>query len=338
MRATTIHGPGDIRVEEVPDPSIKRPTDAIVKVTAAASAGPTSGPTAGRTRSRPDRTIGHECIGVVEEVGAEVKDFRPGDFVIVPFCTCDNTCPHCLAGVQSACDNLGMTSSGQGEYARVGQADGSLVATDGVPDPALIPSLLALSDVMPTGWHAAVSAGVTAGGSVVVVGDGAVGLCGVLAASVMGAETIIAMSRHESRQQLATAFGATHIVAERGREGAQAVKEITGGVGADAVLECVGTDDSMGTAFAVARPGAMVGFVGVPHGVELPVGKMFQKNVGLRGGIAPVRRYLPELLDHVVSGRIEPGRVFDLTLPLEEAPEAYRAMDERRAIKVLLQP
>lgn len=338
MRATTIHGPRDIRVEEVPDPTIQRPTDAIVKVAAGCVCGSDLWPYRGENPIQAGSTIGHECIGVVEEVGAEVTDFKPGDFVIVPFCTCDNTCPHCLAGAQSACDNLGVTTSGQGEYARVGQADGSLVATDGVPDAALFPSLLALSDVMPTGWHAAVCAGVTGGGSVVVVGDGAVGLCGVLAASAMGAETIIAMSRHESRQQLATAFGATHVVAERGREGAKVVKEITGGVGADAVLECVGTDDAMGTAFAVARPGAMVGFVGVPHGVELPVRKMFQKNVGLRGGMAPVRRYLPELLDMVVSGRIDPGRVFDLTLPLEESPEAYRAMDERRAIKVLLQP
>lgn len=338
MLATTIHGPRDIRVEEVPDPTIKRPTDAIVKVTAGCVCGSDLWPYRGENPVSAGSTIGHECVGVVEEVGAEVSGFKPGDFVIVPFCHCDNTCPHCVAGVQSACDNLGMTSSGQGQYARVNQADGSLVATGGVPDDALVPSLLALSDVMPTGWHAAVSAGVTAGGSVVVVGDGAVGLCGVLAASVMGAETIIAMSRHENRQQLATSFGATHIVAERGREGAKAVKDLTGGVGADAVLECVGTDDSMGTAFAVARPGATVGFVGVPHGVELPVGRMFQKNVGLRGGIAPVRRYLPELLELVTAGRIDPGKVFDLTLPLAEAPEAYRAMDERRAIKVLLRP
>jgi len=338
MRATTIHGPGDIRVEEVPDPTIKRPTDAIVKVVAGCVCGSDLWPYRGENPISPGSTIGHECVGVVEAVGAEVSRFRPGDFVIVPFCHCDNTCAHCEAGVQSACVNLGMTTSGQGELARVGQADGSLIATDGVPDAALLPSLLALTDVMPTGWHAAVSAGVRAGGSVVVVGDGAVGLCGVLAASVMGAETIVAMSRHQSRQELATAFGATHVVAERGREGAAAVKEITRGVGADAVLECVGTDDSMGTAFTVARPGATVGFVGVPHGVELPVGRMFQKNVGLRGGIAPVRRYLPELLDLVVAGRIDPGRVFDLTLPLDEAPEAYRAMDERRAIKVLLQP
>ncbi|WP_183092594.1 zinc-dependent alcohol dehydrogenase family protein [Nocardioides stalactiti] len=337
MLATTIHGIRDIRVEEVPDPTIKRPTDAIVRVTAGCVCGSDLWPYRGENPISPGSTIGHECIGVVEEVGAEVTGFKPGDFVIVPFCHCDNTCAHCRAGVQSACDNLSMTSSGQGQYARVGHADGSLVATGGVPDDALVPSFLALTDVMPTGWHAAVSAGVTAGGTVVVVGDGAVGLCGVLAASVMGAETIIAMSRHESRQQLATAFGATHVVAERGREGAKAVKEITKGIGADAVLECVGTDDSMGSAFAVARPGATVGFVGVPHGVELPVGRMFQKNVGLRGGMAPVRRYLPELLDLVVSGRIDPGQVFDLTLPLVEAPEAYRAMDERRAVKVMLQ-
>ena len=193
-----------------------------------------------------------------------------------------------------------------------------------MPDAACIPSLLTLSDVMATGWHAAVAAGVRQGGTAVVVGDGAVGLCGVLAASVMGAETIVAMSRHEPRQKIATEFGATHIVAERGEEGAEAVKEITGGVGADAVLECVGTDDAMGTAFAVARPGSTVGFVGVPHGVELPVRRMFEKNVGLAGGMAPVRRYLPELLDLVTSGRIDPGRVFDLTLPLDEVAEGYR--------------
>ncbi|KAA1429371.1 zinc-dependent alcohol dehydrogenase family protein [Nocardioides antri] len=339
MLATTIHGPRDIRVEEVPDPTIKRPTDAIVRVVAGCVCGSDLWPYRGENPIQAGATIGHECIGVVEEVGGDVQQFRPGDFVIVPFCHCDNTCAHCEAGVQSACDNLSMTTSGQGELARVGQADGSLVAVDGgAPDAALVPSLLALTDVMPTGWHAAVSAGVAKGGSVVVVGDGAVGLCGVLAASVMGAETIIAMSRHEDRQRLATDFGATHVVAERDRAGAKAVKEITGGVGADAVLECVGTDQSMGTAFAVARPGATVGFVGVPHGVELPVGKMFQKNVALRGGIAPVRRYLPELLELVLDGRIDPGRVFDLTLPLADAPEAYRAMDERRAIKVLLQP
>jgi threonine dehydrogenase-like Zn-dependent dehydrogenase len=338
MRATTIHAPGDIRVEEVPDPELRRPTDAIVRVVRGCVCGSDLWPYRGENDIRPGATIGHECIGVVEEVGAEVTSIRRGDFVVVPFDHCDNTCAHCTAGAHSACVNLSVTTSGQAEYARVGQADGSLVVAAETDDEARLASLLALSDVMPTGWHAAVSAGVRPGGSVVVVGDGAVGLCGVLAASVMGAETIIAMSRHESRQQLAEEFGATHVVAARGREGGAEVKEITGGVGADAVLECVGTDQSMGTAFAVARPGSTVGFVGVPHGVELPVRRMFDKNVGLAGGMAPVRRYLPELLELVESGRIDPGRVFDLHLPLDAVAEGYRAMDERRAIKALLRP
>jgi threonine dehydrogenase-like Zn-dependent dehydrogenase len=267
-----------------------------------------------------------------------VSSFRPGDFVIVPFDHCDNTCAHCMAGAHSACENLGFTVSGQAEYALVTQADGSLVKTDGMPDPGMVPSLLTLADVMVTGWHAAVAAGVRPGGTAVVVGDGAVGLCGVLAASVMGAEKVVAMSRHEPRQQIARTFGATHVVAERGKEGGAAIKEITSGVGADAVLECVGTDQAMQTAFAIARPGSTVGFVGVPHGVELPIRRMFQKNVGLAGGMAPVRRYLPELLELVLSGRIDPGIVFDTTLPLDDVAEAYRLMDERRSIKVLLEP
>jgi len=338
MLATTIHGERDIRFEDVPDPTIQAPTDAIVKVVAGCICGSDLWPYRGENPITAGDTIGHECVGVVEEVGSEVRAFRPGDFVVVPFDHCDNTCAHCQVGMQSACVNLGMTASGQGEYTRVNQADGSLVKTDGTPGDDLLPSLLALSDVMPTGWHAAVSAGVRPGGTVVVVGDGAVGLCGVLAAVTMGAEKVIAMSRHEPRQKIASAFGATHLVAARGKDGANEVKEITGGVGADAVLECVGTDDAMGTAFAVARPGAMVGFVGVPHGVELPVRRMFQKNVGLAGGMAPVRRYLPELLELVTSGRIDPGLVFDLTLPMDEVAEGYRAMDERRAVKVLLRP
>jgi len=338
MRATTIHGPRDIRLSEVADPTLQAPTDAIVKVVAACVCGSDLWPYRGENDVTPGDTIGHECIGVVEEVGAEVRDFAPGDFVVVPFCHSDNTCPHCRAGFHSACTRSSMTSSGQAEFARVGQADGTLVRTDGVPDRDRFASLLTLSDVMATGWHAAVAAGVRPGGTAVVVGDGAVGLCGVLAASVMGAETIIAMSRHAPRQLIATEFGATHVVAERGKEGGQAVKEVTGGVGADAVLECVGTGDAMDLAFAVARPGATVGFVGVPHGVEPPVRRMFAKNIGLAGGIAPVRRYLPELLDLVSSGRIDPGRVFDLTLPLDEVAEGYRAMDERRAIKVMIEP
>ena len=338
MRATTIHAPGDIRFEEVPDPRIEAPTDAIVKVVAGCICGSDLWPYRGHNDIDAGSTIGHECVGVVEEVGADVKDVRVGDFVIVPFCHSDNTCVHCRAGVQSACTDLGFTTSGQGEYARVTQADGSLVATDGMPDQALIPSLLALTDVMATGWHAAVAAGVRPGGTAVVVGDGAVGLCGVLAASQMGAGRVIAMSRHESRQEIAKAFGATDVVAERGEEGEAIIADLTQGVGADAVLECVGTDGAMKTAFAVARPGSTVGFVGVPHGVELPVRRMFQKNVGLAGGMAPVRRYLPDLLERVLSGAIDPGRVFDLTLPMAQAADGYRAMDERRATKVLLQP
>lgn len=338
MRATTIHGAGDIRVEEVPDPVLKKPTDAIIKVTAGCICGSDLWPYRGENPIRPGSTIGHECIGVVEEVGSEVTSFKPGDFVVVPFCHCDNTCPHCLAGAQSACVNLGMTSSGQAEYARVVQADGSLVSTNGVPDADLVASILALSDVMPTGWHAAVAAGVKAGDTVVVVGDGAVGLCGVLAASVLGAEKIIAMSRHQPRQAIARAFGATHVVSARGQEGVAEVMEISGGIGVDAALECVGTNDAMTTAINVTRPGGGVGFVGVPHGVDLPVGTLFAKNVGLRGGIAPVRKYLPHLLGLVTDRKIDPGRVFDLTLPLDQSPDGYRAMDERRAIKVLLQP
>jgi len=283
-------------------------------------------------------TIGHEIVGVVEEVGSEVRDFTTGDFVIAPFCHCDNTCPVCAKGMHSGCQNLGFTQGGQGEYVRVGFADGSLVKTDGMPDPAMVPALLALSDVMATGWHAAVSARVGKGDSVVVVGDGAVGLCGVLAARQLGAERIIAMSRHEPRQAVARAFGATHVIAERGKEGAQAVVELTDGIGADAVLECVGTNDSMRTALRSTRPGAMVGVVGVPHGVELPVNTMFGRNVGVAGGVAPVRKYLPELLDLTLSGQIDPSPVFDLTLPLDQVAEGYQAMDERRAIKVLLQP
>jgi threonine dehydrogenase-like Zn-dependent dehydrogenase len=338
MRATTIHGPKDIRLSEVPDPRIERPTDAIVKVVAGCICGSDLWPYRGFNDITAGDTIGHECVGVIEEVGSDVTAFRPGDFVVVPFDHCDNTCVHCAAGMQAACLNLGFTSSGQAEYARVTQADGSLVKTDGMPDASLIPSLLALADVMATGWHAAVAAGVRRGSTAVVVGDGAVGLCGVLAARQLGAERIIAMSRHEPRQAVARSFGATDIVEERDKEGVARILELTGGVGADAVLECVGTGDSMKTAFKIARPGSTVGFVGVPHDVVLPVQAMFGRNIGLAGGMAPVRKYLPELLDLVTSGAIDPGQVFDSTLPLDDVAEGYAAMDERRAIKVLLQP
>ena len=338
MRATTIHAPADIRLSEVPDPVIEEPTDAIVRVVAGCICGSDLWSYRGANKIRPGATIGHEAVGIVEAVGSEVRGFRGGEFVIVPFCHSDNTCPHCRAGFTSVCERQGWTESGQAELTRVSQADGTLVATDGVPDDALVPSLLTLSDVMATGWHAAVASRVAPGGTAVVVGDGAVGLCGVVAAKELGAERIVVMSRHEPRQRLALELGATDLVEERDDAGVAAVHELTGGVGADSVLECVGTDQSMKTAFRVARPGATVGFVGAPHGVELPVRRMFDRNIALAGGMAPVRAYLPHLLDLILDGRIDPGRVFDLTLPLEDVADGYRAMDERRAIKVLLRP
>jgi threonine dehydrogenase-like Zn-dependent dehydrogenase len=338
MRVTTIHGPRDIRLEERPDPVIEQPHQAVIEVVAGCICGSDLWPYRGENPIEPGSPIGHEMVGVVAEVGSDVRHFSAGDFVVVPFVHCDNTCPHCRAGMTSVCDQQGFTSGGQGEYALVQQADGSLVKTDGRPDPAMIPSLLTLSDVMATGWHAAVTSRVRPGGTAVVIGDGAVGLCGVLAAVELGAERVIAMSRHEPRQALAQAFGATDIVPERGEEGEQRIRDLTDGVGADAVLECVGTNGSMQTAFAIARPGSTVGFVGAPHGVELPVRQMFVRNIGLAGGMAPVRTYLPDLLERVQSGAIDPGRVFDLTLPLADVAEGYRARDARRAIKVLLKP
>jgi threonine dehydrogenase-like Zn-dependent dehydrogenase len=338
MRVTTIHAPGDIRLEDRPRPEISAPTDAVIKITAGCICGSDLWPYRGENPIAPGSTIGHEMVGVVEDVGSEVVSFAPGDFVIVPFCTCDNTCSNCRNGAQSACFHGGFTTGGQGEYGLVEQAEGSLVKTDSMPDASLIPSLLTLADVFPTGWHCAVSAGVTKGDTVVVVGDGAVGLCGVLAAAQLGAERVVAMSRHVPRQEIARQFGATHVVAERGEEGAAAIMELTDGVGADAVLECVGTDEAMRQAFGVARAGSTVGFVGVPHGVTLPVDRMFGNNIGLAGGVAPVRRYLPELLDLVLSETVDPGLVFDTVLPLDDVAAGYRAMDERTAIKVLLQP
>lgn len=343
MRATTIHGPGDIRWEEVPDPWIGAPTDAIVRVLAGCVCGSDLWRYRGLAPiARPGATIGHECVGEIVEVGAEVRGFRPGDVVVVPFVHCDGSCPNCLAGVTSACERVGFTSSGQGEYARVTQADGSLmlVGTAAEPPPdALMPSLLALSDVMATGWHAAVCARVAPGATAVVVGDGAVGLCGVIAARRLGAERVVALSRHEGRAALATALGATDVIAERGGEAVARVRELTGGIGADAVLECVGTTESMQTAFDAARAGATVGFVGAPNGVEaFPIRRAFSANIGLAGGMAPVRRYLPELLALVLAGEIDPGRVFDLELPMSRAADGYRAMDERRSVKALLRP
>lgn len=337
MRATTLHGPRDIRLEERPDPAVGAPTDAVVQVVRTCVCGSDLWDYRGVDEITQGQTIGHEAIGTVVETGAQVTGVRPGDFVVVPFCQSDNTCPHCRAGAHSACEQVAITATGQAEYALVRQAEGSLVPLPGRPDEQQLPALMALSDVMPTGWHAAVSAGVRPGHTVVVVGDGAVGLCGVLAAVQLGAARVVSLSRYAPRQRVAEEFGATHVVAERGREAGEAVKELTDGIGAEAVLECVGTDDAMRTAVAVARPGATVGFVGVPHGVALPVERMFAKNVGLAGGMAPVRRYLPDLMERVLQGRMDPGPVFDQTLPLAEVPEAYRRMDQRESIKVLLE-
>ncbi len=339
MRATFLDAPGEIRVGDTAEPTLEQPTDAIVELSASCICGSDLWSYRGiNTHSGEPTRIGHEYCGIVTEVGADVTSIKVGQFVVGGFFTCDNTCPHCRAGFQSVCQHLGFYLGCQAERIRVAHADGTLVATDTHPNAALIPSLLACSDVMGTGWHAAKMASVQPGMTVAVVGDGAVGLCGVLAAAHQGAERIIAMSRHRPRQQLATEFGATEIVEERGDDGVARVLELTDQIGADAVLECVGTAGAMTQALGCVRPGGMVGFVGVPHGVDVPIRTMFKRNVGLRGGMAPVRQYLPELMELVISNVIDPGKVFDLQLPLEEAAEGYRAMDERRAVKVLLKP
>lgn len=338
MRATILHAPGDIRVETWADPSIERPTDAIVRVVAGCVCGSDLWSYRGINEVAEPRTVGHEAIGVVEAVGAGVERVREGDFVIVPFDHCCGRCVHCLAGQTQGCVELAMTASGQAELTRVTNADATCFVLAEAPSPDRHAAVLALSDVLPTGYHAAVSAGVQPGMTAVVVGDGAVGLCGVLSARRLGAERIIALSRNPERQRIATVFGATDLVPERGDDAIEAVRELTGGVGADAVLECVGTEQSMATAFEVARPGATVGFVGVPHGAAVPWRVAFRGNIGLRGGMAPVVRYLPELVPAVLERDLDASAVFDLELPLDDAAEAYRAMDERRAIKVLLRP
>jgi threonine dehydrogenase-like Zn-dependent dehydrogenase len=340
VRAAVFAGPRSIEVAERPDPIVKEPTDAVVRVTLACVCGSDLWYYRGDSDFAPG-PIGHEFVGVVEDVGSEVRDIATGDFVIAPFAFSDGTCAHCRHGITSACANGGFFpmngDGGQGEAVRVPLADGTLVrVSDTRHSDQLMRSLLTLSDVMATGHHAAVCARVKGGDTVAVVGDGAVGLCGVLAAKRLGAERIIALSRNPSRQALARDFGATDVVEQRGDEATAAVMELTDGVGVDATLECVGTGQAMDTAFSLARPGSMVGYVGVPHGVELPLDEMFFHNKGLLGGSAPVRAYLPELLDDVLAGRINPGRVLDFETDLDGIAEAYAAMDERRAIKSLV--
>jgi len=338
MKATVLYGPKDVRFEERAEPTIIKPTDAIIRISATCVCGSDLWPYRGISKYSEPTPMGHEYCGIVEEVGGAVRLVKPGQFVIGSFAASDNTCPHCQFGYQSSCVNREWMLRAQAPMLRVPFADGTLVATPGIPPDEMIPSLLATSDVLGTGWFAAVAANVKPGMTVAVVGDGAVGLLGVLSAKQMGAGKIIAMSRHQMRQNLALEFGATHIVTERGGKGVDQIKAMTSGVGADAVLECVGTQESMMQAIQATRPGGSVGYVGVPHGVELDGEKLFYTHVHLHGGPAPVRRFLPELIDLVWKGKINPGKVFDLTLPLNEVAEGYRAMDERRAIKTLLRP
>ncbi|HYA68575.1 MAG TPA: zinc-dependent alcohol dehydrogenase family protein [Acidimicrobiales bacterium] len=338
MRGAVIHGPRDVRFEDVPTPKIQAPTDAVIRVAAACVCGSDLWPYRGIAPVERPTPFGHEYCGIVEEVGSAVTKVKPGQFVIGSFFASDNTCPICRAGYQSSCVHRELVGGAQAGRLRIPLADGTLVATPGLPPEDLIPSLLTLSDVMGTGWFAADAANVKPGTTVAVVGDGAVGLLAVLSAKQMGAGRIIAMSRHPTRQKLAREFGATDIVPERGGAGIARVKELSDGLGAHSVLECVGTQEAMTQAIQAARPGGYVSYVGVPHGVSLDGQALFFAHVHLHGGPAPVRRYLPELIDLVWSRKIEPGKVFDLTLPLEQVAEGYRAMDERRAIKALLRP
>lgn len=338
MRATILKKPGQIVCEEVADPKIQKPTDAILRLSATCVCGsdlwayrgiqPVAGPT----------PMGHEYCGVVAEVGSEVTSIRPGQFVVGSFAASCGKCAACVIGYQSGCYEREFFSTAQAELVRVPHADGTLVALSEMPDASLIPSLLAASDVLGTGWFAADAAEVKPGKTAVVVGDGAVGLLAVLSSKQMGAERIIAMSRHESRQKLAREFGATDIVAERGDEGVARILELTKGIGADSVLECVGTQESMSQALRVTRRGGHMSYVGVPHGVSFDGFELFFSHAHLHGGPAPVRRYLPMLIDLITSGKINPGKVFDLVLPLDQVAEGYKAMDERRAIKALLRP
>jgi threonine dehydrogenase-like Zn-dependent dehydrogenase len=338
MRGTVLYGPRDVRFEGRDTPTIVKPTDAIIRISATCVCGSDLWPYRGISPVTQPTPMGHEYCGIVEEVGNAVASVKPGQFVIGSFFASDNTCPHCQVGYQTSCRQREFVSTAQAPILRVPLADGTLVSTPGVPSEDLIPSLLTLSDVMGTGWFAADAANVKPGSTVAVVGDGAVGLLGVLSARQMGAERIIAMSRHEARQKLARQFGATDIVIERGNEGVARIKEMTRGIGADAVLECVGTQESMMQAIRSTRPGGSIGYVGVPHGVALDGEQLFFAHVHLHGGPAPVRRYLPDLIDLVWQEKINPGKVFDLTLPLDQVAEGYRAMDERRAIKTLLLP
>ncbi|MFF4753965.1 zinc-dependent alcohol dehydrogenase family protein [Streptomyces sp. NPDC002514] len=345
MRATTIHAPYDIRVENVPEPVVRLPTDAVVRVLRACICGSDLWAYRGETPRQPGQRIGHEFLGFVEETGAEVTTVRSGDLVVAPFKWCDGVCDYCREGLTASCVHGGFWGAvgydgGQGEAVRVPFADGTLVGLpkDAASDDRLLSALVSLADVLGTGHHAALGAGARPGATVAVIGDGAVGLCAVLAARRLGAERIIALGRHQDRTDLARRFGAGDVVAERGEAAVEAVRALTRGQGAHAVVEAVGTEESMSTAVHITRDGGTVGYVGVPHGsgTGLDLRVMFDRNIALRGGVAPVRAYIPELLPDVLSGSVDPSPVFDLTIGLEGVPDGYRAMDERTALKVLI--
>ncbi|MBY8862910.1 zinc-dependent alcohol dehydrogenase family protein [Nocardia sp. CA2R105] len=340
MYGAVLHAPGDVRYEDRDDPALEQPTDAIIRMSATCVCGSDLWDYRGINPVERPTPMGHEYVGVVEEVGSEVTGITPGQTVIGSFFASDNTCEICRAGYQTSCvhrEYVGANGA-QAQYLRVPLADGTLVATPETPDPAMLPSLLAASDVLGTGWFGAVAADVTPGKTIAVVGDGAVGLLAVMAARQLGAERIIIFSRHEARQKLALEFGATDIVTERGDDGVEQIKELTSGLGAHSVIEAVGTQESMMQAIRSTRAGGHIGYVGVAHGVSLPGSELFYSHTHLHGGPAPVRRFLPDLIDRITRGEIDPGKVFDLTLPLDQAAEGYAAMDQRRAIKTLLQP
>ncbi|WP_328869267.1 zinc-dependent alcohol dehydrogenase family protein [Streptomyces sp. NBC_00287] len=344
MRATLMYGAGDVRVENVPDPSIQRPTDAIVRVVRSCVCGSDLWPYGSLPASEQGQRMGHEFLGVVEELGSDVSGLKRGDLVVAPFVWADNTCDFCAEGLHTSCRHGGSwgrdgIDGGQGEAVRVPQAQGTLVKLPVAEDSALLPSLLTLSDVFCTGHHCAVTAGVNPRTTVTVIGDGAVGLSAVLAAKRLGAERIVLMGRHKDRTDLGRDFGATDVVADRREEGIERVRELTGGDGTHTVLECVGTLPALEMGLGVVRDGGTVSRVGAPQYTEVPLGfPEFMRNLTLTGGVAPARAYIDELLPDVLEGRIEPGRVFDRTVSLDDVPDGYRAMADREALKVLVQP
>ncbi|GAA4676742.1 zinc-dependent alcohol dehydrogenase family protein [Frondihabitans cladoniiphilus] len=344
MRATLMYGAGDVRVETVADPSVQKPTDALVRVVAGCICGSDLWPYASKPATEKGSAMGHEFVGVVEEIGTDVTGVSVGDFVIAPFVSSDGTCEFCQEGLQTSCRHGGHwggtdEDGGQGERVRVPMADGTLVVVPAGFDEKLIPSLLSLSDVMSTGYHAAVTAGVSEGQTVAVIGDGAVGLSAVLSAKLLGASRIILLGRHTSRTDLGREFGATDVVAERGDEAIAKVKELTNGDGVHAVLEAVGLEDALVTAFAIARAGGTVSRVGAPQYTTVPFGRdEFMRNITLTGGVAPARAYIDVLLPLVLDGSIEPGKVFDRTVDLDGVPAGYQAMADREALKVLVRP